>query len=195
MTKNAPNVPASKKSLSKTQGFTLPELMIVVAIIGILAAIAIPTFGSYLAKSKTSEAPSQLKAMFQGAATAYAKELPSQGVVTAGNSASSLVHCTFPSAVTSWTPGVEKHAANWDAEDQNFRQIGFGPIDPLYFTYGWVAVGGCGNVPNDPTLYNFYARGDLDGDGVESTFQIAAGSNPHNALQRAGGINAINATE
>jgi hypothetical protein len=122
--------------------------------------------------------------MFQGAATAYAKELPSQGVVTAGNSASSLVHCTFPSAVTSWTPGAEKHAADWDAEDQNFREIGFGPIDPLYFAYGWVAAGGCGNVPNDPTLYNFYARGRLgrqrcgvdlsDCRGIESAQRVAA---------------------
>lgn len=46
------------------RGFTLIELMIVVAIIGILAAIAIPNFVRFQAKSKQSEAKSNLKAIF-----------------------------------------------------------------------------------------------------------------------------------
>ena len=53
-------------TLRSKKGFTLIELMIVVAIIGILAAIAIPNFLKFQAKSKQSEAKSNLGAVFTG---------------------------------------------------------------------------------------------------------------------------------
>jgi type IV pilus assembly protein PilA len=46
------------------RGFTLVELMIIVAVIGLLSAIAIPNFMRYAARSKQTEAKSNLKAAF-----------------------------------------------------------------------------------------------------------------------------------
>ena len=51
-------------TLRSKKGFTLIELMIVVAIIGILAAIAIPNFLRFQAKSKQSEAKTNLGGIF-----------------------------------------------------------------------------------------------------------------------------------
>ena len=52
------------KKMHNHKGFTLIELMIVVAIVGILAAIAIPNFLNYQAKSQQAEAKANLGAIF-----------------------------------------------------------------------------------------------------------------------------------
>ncbi len=72
------------------KGFTLIELMIVVAIIGILAAIALPAYQDYTIRSKVTEGLSLAAA----AKTAVAESLASNGVLPADNATAGLPAAT-----------------------------------------------------------------------------------------------------
>lgn len=54
-------------------GFSLVELMVVVAIIGILASLAIPSVGKYMAKARQSEAKTQLASLYTAEKAFYAE--------------------------------------------------------------------------------------------------------------------------
>ncbi len=72
--------------MQKLKGFTLIELMIVVAIIGILAAIAVPNFVKFQCRSKQSEARGNMKAVYV-AQESYKAEFDSYGAIGTINGA------------------------------------------------------------------------------------------------------------
>ena len=82
----------------KQQGFTLIELMIVIAIIGILAAVAVPAYSDYTIRARVSEALS----FGQSAKTSVSEYYTSMGTMPA-NAAEAGFHGTFSAVVQSIT--------------------------------------------------------------------------------------------
>ena len=87
--------------MKKQQGFTLIELMIVVAIIGILAAIAIPAYQDYTIRAQVSEGVS----LASGAKTAIAEVYQDSGVWPNTNDLAGLSKAA--SIVGKYTTGVQ----------------------------------------------------------------------------------------
>jgi prepilin-type N-terminal cleavage/methylation domain-containing protein len=133
-----------KNKLAK--GFTLIELMIVVAIIGILAAIAIPNFLKFQARAKQSEAKAGLKGIFPTKKANFAeKDTYACGMCGFSPEKNNRYHYRG-----SKTTGINAYAglgneaavaeANVDNADEtstNFTASAMGNIDADAFADGW----------------------------------------------------------
>ena len=126
----------------RSVGFTLIELMIVVAIIGILASIAIPNFGRFQFRSKTSEAKTNLQAI----RTAQASYVAEYGDYIASQTSPSAYGGTV--AVTFVDEGPN---------GANFETIGWQPEGLVYFQYAVPVAGGA---------YTADAAADIDGNAT-----------------------------
>ena len=144
------------------RGFTLIELMIVVAIIGILAAVAIPAFMDYMKRSKRTEAALQLNKIGKNSKRAYmensqyvsgtAAQLPTPGTSGCCAVAGSLAANHCKAMPTSWTGNAVWRALDFEIDEETL----------FYYDYDGIA-----------TTFLAKATGDLDCDGTAVTYSLA----------------------
>lgn len=112
-----------QKLRSNKEGFTLIELMIVIAIIGILAAIAIPNFIAYRNKAYCTAVESDAQAIMAGLADYYSipahNAIPTLGDIgiTMSNSNTSTIGGALNAIVVTVTDGAARCPTDYQAGD------------------------------------------------------------------------------
>ena len=178
------------KKLTK-RGFTLIELMIVVAILGILAAVAIPAFLNYMRKAKTSEATLNIDRVFEGGVTYFEAEH-----VARGASSVILQHC-LPVTAT-WTPDANPGSQKYDAAtteatfsgNLTWKALDFAMGDNFYYSYEFENQAGTDPITTTTEIDAFRAAamGDLDSDEINSLFERSASVTAGGKLRGSSGV-------
>jgi type IV pilus assembly protein PilA len=182
-----------QRARSREVGFTLIELMIVVAIVGILAILAIFGVRKHLAVSKSAEATTTLGHLNRLSMAAWERE-NATAELTLGASSVSLTHalCGASTAVPVAVASIQnrKYTANTSLAAADYHSgnttvgwtcLKFEMNQPQYYRYkyqpGAPTITGL-VVPLGAQGWTAEAQGDLNGDGIFSGF--AAGGNIQN---------------